>query len=100
MIGDEKLRAFCEDYCRYPNEYNEDEEGRTLEDAICVDCPSNWFETLCKRLDSLTSFYELKIQSLTELMPDYENRGLGPYKKHELRRFTEFVDNLKKARGE
>ena len=34
--------AMCEDYCRYPREWNEEEEGAELIDSeICRTCPLN-----------------------------------------------------------
>ena len=34
--------AMCEDYCRYPREWNEEEEGAELIDSeICQNCPLN-----------------------------------------------------------
>ena len=33
---------FCNDYCRYPREWNEKEEGMELsESSVCENCPIN-----------------------------------------------------------
>lgn len=37
----EIVTAMCEDYCRYPREWDEDQEGETLSDAVCDHCPLN-----------------------------------------------------------
>lgn len=37
----------CDKYCRYPYEYNEEEEGIPLSDSeICKSCPLNRLEAL------------------------------------------------------
>ena len=31
----------CDKYCKYPEQWDEEEKGETLEDAICRECPLN-----------------------------------------------------------
>lgn len=38
---EEAKRAICEDYCRYPREWDENAEETTLEDGMCAMCPLN-----------------------------------------------------------
>lgn len=39
---EEVKTAICNDYCRYPREWDEQVEGMELcESAICEDCPLN-----------------------------------------------------------
>jgi len=42
----EILEEICDHYCRFPYEWDEDEKGETLIDAICVHCPLNKLEEL------------------------------------------------------
>lgn len=43
----EKLAGeMCDNYCRFPYEYDEENEGMTLQDAICSHCPMNKLEDL------------------------------------------------------
>lgn len=40
----------CDKYCRYPYEYDEEEEGIPLSDSeICKSCPLNRLEALIRR---------------------------------------------------
>ena len=43
---DEILQEICDNYCKYPCEWDEDEQGQTLVDAICVNCPLNKLEEI------------------------------------------------------
>lgn len=39
---EEVKNAICNDYCRYPREWNEEEQGMDLIDSdICANCPLN-----------------------------------------------------------
>ena len=41
-IIDEVKAAICENYCRYPREWDEEKEGQELyESDICENCPLN-----------------------------------------------------------
>lgn len=41
-IIEEVKTQICNDYCRYPNEFDEEEEGCELsESEICGNCPLN-----------------------------------------------------------
>lgn len=42
-ILDEVKNAICNDYCRYPREYDEDENGglELCDSDICRNCPLN-----------------------------------------------------------
>ena len=33
--------VMCDKYCKWPDIYDEEAEGMTLADKICVDCPMN-----------------------------------------------------------
>ena len=42
MTKEEREKAaerFCDDFCRFPREWDEDEEGVTLADGVCAVCP-------------------------------------------------------------
>ena len=39
-VFEEIKEQMCEDYCRYPREWDKDEEGAELcESDICINCP-------------------------------------------------------------
>ena len=41
-IIDDVILRMCNDYCRYPREWDEDKEGIILEESeICHNCPLN-----------------------------------------------------------
>lgn len=41
-IIEQVMYQMCEDYCRFPREWNEEEEGMELcESEICEHCPLN-----------------------------------------------------------
>lgn len=41
-IIEEVVTRMCEDYCRYPREWDEETEGSTLVDSdVCINCPLN-----------------------------------------------------------
>lgn len=45
-ISEEAAAAFCDHYCRFPREYDEDLHGVPLaESRICLNCPINGGET-------------------------------------------------------
>lgn len=56
--------------------------------------------SLEERLDKLIHIYELEAQSLIGQMPEYEKRGSGPYYKHRLHCYQQFIRELKSVRGE
>ena len=37
----EIVDMMCNDYCRYPREWNEEEQGELSESEICANCPLN-----------------------------------------------------------
>lgn len=40
-IIEEVKIEMCEEYCRFPHEWDEEVEQETLEDGKCVKCPLN-----------------------------------------------------------
>lgn len=42
QIFEEIKNAMCNDFCRYPREWNEEEQGQELcENEVCAACPLN-----------------------------------------------------------
>lgn len=38
---DKIAETICDKYCKYPCTWDEDAEGLTLMDAVCIHCPLN-----------------------------------------------------------
>ncbi len=36
---EDAAQTICDDFCRYPREYNEEQEGECLADKYCEACP-------------------------------------------------------------
>lgn len=36
---EENLSRFCDDFCRYPREYDEEKEGEYMTEKVCSTCP-------------------------------------------------------------
>ena len=37
--------CMCDDYCRFPREWDEEAEGLTVEDGACAYCPLNFLQS-------------------------------------------------------
>ena len=55
--------------------------------------------TMEEKLEKLLHIYELEVQGLIGRMPDYDRWGSGPYYRHRLSCFEQFVRQLKSILG-
>ena len=37
----EIIEKICDKYCKYPEVWDEEKEGKTLQEAVCDSCPLN-----------------------------------------------------------
>jgi len=56
--------------------------------------------TLEEKVNKLLHYYELAAQSLIGRLPEYEKWGSGPYYRHRLACYQQFIRELKTIMGE
>lgn len=56
--------------------------------------------SLEEKVDKLIHIYELEAQSLIGRLPEYERWGSGPYWRHRLACYQQFIRELKAIMGE